>query len=60
MLSMLNIMELYNLIACRYLNCYRAYLDTLNDDVLELRAALLCIMHIYYEIIEIIHNSINE
>ena len=48
------------LIAGRYLNCYHAYLDTLNDDVLELKTTLLHRMHIYYKILEVIHDSINE
>ena len=58
---MINIVELYGLVApCRYLNCYSPYLDSLNDDVLELRATLLHRMHVYYEILELIYDSINE
>ena len=55
---MLSIIELYNVVACRYLNCYRTYLEILQDDsTIELRTTLLHIMHIYYEILEIIHRS---
>ena len=58
---MIDILELYDLMAYRYLNYCRAYLDILNnDDVLELRDTLLHMMHIYYEILESIYNSINE
>ena len=38
---MINIVELYDIIAYRYLNCYRAYLDSLHNDNLELRLTLL-------------------
>ena len=59
--KMINILELYDLIAYRYLNCYRAYLDILNNgDILELRDTVLHRMHIYYEILEIMAKSINE
>ena len=37
---MLSILELYDLVACRYLNYYSVYIDLLNDrdsDALELR-----------------------
>ena len=58
--KMINILELYDLIACRYLNCYRVYLDILNNsNTLELRDTLLHRMHIYYDL-EIIYNSIDE
>ena len=61
MFEMLNIIELFNLVSFCYLNCYRTYLDILNDDnTLELRTALLHRMHIYYEILEIIYDSQHE
>ena len=61
MLRIINILELYNLLACTYLNCYHAYLEILNnDDVLEFWSTLLHRMHIYYEILEIRYDSVNE
>ena len=58
---MISITELYDLIARRYLNCYRGYVDLLNNDIdLELRYNLIFRMHIYYEILEVIYDSINE
>ena len=58
---MISILELYDLIVCRYLNCYRAYIDLLADnDSLNLGNTLIHRMNIYYEILEIIYNSINE
>ena len=42
----------------RYLNCYKEYID--NTTSLELKYNLLHRMHIYYEILEIIYDNINE
>ena len=61
MFIMLNIIEFFNLISSRYLNCYRTYLDLLNDDdTIELRTTLLHRMHIYYEILKVIFDSQHE
>ena len=58
---MINITELYDLIARRYLNCYREYIGLLNNGInLELSHSLLHRMHIYYELLEVIYDSINE
>ena len=58
---MISIVELYNLLANRYLNCYIEYIDLLNNSInLEFRYNLFHIMHIYFEILEIIYDSINE
>ena len=58
---MINIFELHDLVACRYLNCYRTYIDLLtNNDALKLRGTLLHRMHIYYAILELIYDSVNE
>ena len=58
---MINIIELYNLKAKRYLNCYKEYIDNLDNRIsLELKYTLFHRMHIYYEILEIIYDSINE
>ena len=58
---MISIVELYDLIARRYLNSYSEYIDILNNGInLELRHSLLHRMHIYYEILEVIYDSINE
>ena len=58
---MISIVELYDLIASRYLNCYREYIDLLNNGInIELGHNLLHRMYIYYEILEVIYDSINE
>ena len=58
---MISILELYDLIFSRYLNCYGTYIDLLHDsDSITLRNTLRYRMDIYYEILEIIYNSINE
>ena len=58
---MINILKLYDLIACKYLNCYRVYIDPLNNyDVLEVRGVLFHRIHMYYEILKLIYDSINE
>ena len=58
MFNMLNIIQLFNLVSSRYLNCYRTCLDILNDDdTVELRTILLHRMHIYYEILEVIYDG---
>ena len=56
--NMISSIDLFNLISSRYLNCYRTYLELLQDDsTIELRTTLLHRMHIYYEIQEIIYDS---
>ena len=58
MINILTIIELFNLISFHYLSCYHTYLDILTtDDTVELRISLLHRMHIYYEILEVIHDS---
>ena len=58
MFNMVIIIELFNLISFRYLNCYRTYSEILQDNsTIELRTTLLHRMHIYYEILEIIHDN---
>ena len=58
---MFNTIELYDLIARRYLTCYREYIDLLNNGInIELRHNLLHRMHIYFEILEVIYDSISE
>ena len=45
----------------KYLNCYKKNIDILDDRINpELRYNLLHKMHIYYEILELIYDSINE
>ena len=58
---MINILEFYDLVAIRYLNCYRTYIDLINsnsDD--ELRYNLYLRMKVYYELLEKIFDSIHE
>ena len=58
---MINILEFYDLIAIRYLNCYRTYIDLISsnsDD--ELRYNLYLRMKVYYELLEEIFGSIYE
>ena len=58
MFNMITCINLFNLISVRYLNCYCTYLEILQDDsTIELRTTLLHRMHVYYEILEVIHNS---
>ena len=58
---MINTVELYDLIASRYLNCYKNYLELLQENIEpNLRYCLFFRMHKYYEILEIIYDSINE
>ena len=58
---MISIVELYNLIARKYLNYYREYIDFLDNKINpDLRYNLLHRMHIYYEILKVIYDSINE
>ena len=55
---MINTIELYNLLARRHLNCYNEYKD--NETKLDLKYNLLYRMNIYYEILDLIYDSINE
>ena len=58
---MINITELYDLITRRYLNCYREYIDLLDNRTNpDLRYNLLHRMNIYYEILEVVYDTINE
>ena len=55
---MINVINLYNLIAKRHLDCYKEYID--NRTSLELKYNLLYRISIYYEILEIIYDSVNK
>ena len=58
---MISIVELYNLVAIGYLNCYKAYIELLSGNTNpNLRYDLCHRMHIYYEILEVIYDSFNE
>ena len=58
---MISTVELYDLMTRRYLNCYKEYIDLLNNGInIELRHNLLHRMHIYYEILKVIYDSVNE
>ena len=58
---MINIIELYDLVAIRYLNCYKAYIDLISSESeYELKYKLYHRMQIYYDILKIIFNNINE
>ena len=58
---MISIGELYDLVAIRYLNCYKAYIELLSDNAdTNLRYDLCHRMHIYYEILEVIYDNLNE
>ena len=58
---MINILEFYDLIAIRYLNFYRTYIDLIssNSDH-ELRYNLYRRMQVYYELLKEIFDSIYE
>ena len=55
---MINTIDLHDLIAKRYLNCYKEYID--DETGLELEYNLLYRLNMCYEILEIIYDSINE
>ena len=53
--------EFYDLLAIRYFNCYRAYIDLMSSDSdHELRYNLYLRMQVYYELLEEIFDSIYE
>ena len=56
---MFSIIELYNLIARRYLNRYKKYINNIDDRTI-LKYNLLHRTYIYYEILELIYDNINE
>ena len=55
---MINTIELYNLIARRYLTCYKEYLD--EETRLDFKYKLLYRLNVYDEILEVIYDRINE
>ena len=58
---MINIIEFYDLIAMRYLKCYRAYIYlTSSDSDYELKYNLYHRMQAYYELLEAILHIIYE
>ena len=58
---MINILEFYDLIAMRYLNYYRAYIDLISNNFdHELRYNLYLRMQVYYKLLEEIFNIIYE
>ena len=58
---MISIVKLCDLIVNRYLNCYKTYLDLIKDNnsSADIRYNLIHRMYIYYEILEVIADSIN-
>ena len=58
---MINILEFYDLLAIRYLNCYRVYIDLMSSNSNhKLRYNLYFRMQVYYELLEEIFDSIYE
>ena len=56
---MISTIDLFNLISSHYLNCYRTYLEILQDDsTIELRRTLLHRMHIYYKTLEVLYKDL--
>ena len=55
---MISSIDLFRVISSGYWNCYNFYFEVIQEEnTIELRAALLHRMHIYYEILEMIYNS---